>query len=264
MKRAVAGIVLLVVFALVLGVAAAWLFFKGGLRGDGEPVTVQRPLAPFTAVRIDGVAAVILVQGSTESITIDVPARQRGNVRAEVKDGVLRIRNDESRRWWSSLFGGASRTPQISIAFRQLQSIALSGAVKLRSDRLHATRLAISVSGAGTLKMTDLDTDEVRIDGSGAVKADLAGRTRRQDVSISGAADYRGGDLVSERADLEVSGAGRVLVHAEKILRVSLSGAATVEYIGNPQVTEEISGVGRIRRRDASATVTTTAIAQGA
>jgi hypothetical protein len=49
-----------------------------------------------------------------------------------------------------------------------------------------------------------------------------------------------------------VSGAGRVLVHVEKTLAIGLSGAASVEYIGNPKVTQQVSGAARIKRREAT------------
>ena len=38
----------------------------------------------------------------------------------------------------------------------------------------------------------------------------------------------------------------------EKTLKIGLSGAGAVEYIGNPKVTQQISGAGRVKRRDAS------------
>ena len=48
-----------------------------------------------------------------------------------------------------------------------------------------------------------------------------------------------------------MAGAGQVVVRAEKTLKASISGAGSVEYIGDPQVTERISGAGRVRRRAA-------------
>ena len=50
---------------------------------------------------------------------------------------------------------------------------------------------------------------------------------------------------------MAVSGAGRVVVRAEKTLDIDVSGAGVVEYIGNPKVTQDIRGVGRVRRRAA-------------
>jgi len=62
---------------------------------------------------------------------------------------------------------------------------------------------------------------------------------------------------------LEGTGGGTAVAEAEvtntpvrvdKTLDVALSGAATVEYVGDPKVTRQISGVGRVKRRDATST----------
>ena len=49
-----------------------------------------------------------------------------------------------------------------------------------------------------------------------------------------------------------MSGAGKVFVNAARTLKVSISGAGTVDYLGDPKVTQEISGMGRVKRREAA------------
>ena len=49
-----------------------------------------------------------------------------------------------------------------------------------------------------------------------------------------------------------MSGAGRVVVNAAKTLDVEISGAGTVDYLGNPEVTKKVSGAGRVKRREAT------------
>ncbi len=89
--------------------------------------------------------------------------------------------------------------------------------------------------------------------GSGALDATVSGRVDRQTVRISGAGEYRAANLASADASVRVSGAGRVVVNAQRTLEVSLSGAGNVEYLGNPRVIEHVSGVGRVKRRDTPA-----------
>ena len=43
-----------------------------------------------------------------------------------------------------------------------------------------------------------------------------------------------------------------VVVHAERTLRASISGAGLIEYVGDPEVIEHVSGMGRVKRRDSS------------
>ncbi len=162
------------------------------------------------------------------------------------------IQSSERRRWWSFIFGGGSRTPRIVVTFTNLEAIGASGTVNIRSDELKVDRLAISAFGAASIKFAGFDAKVLVIDGSGAIKADIAGRVAEQSISMSGAGDYRAAGLASERARIAVSGAGRVVVNATKSLDVEISGAGTVDYLGNPEVTKKVSGAGRVRRREAA------------
>src|SRR5437773_1796800 len=89
-----------------------------------------------------------------------------------------------------------------------------------------------------------------RAEGSGALKATLAGQVVEQRISISGAGDVRGDKLV---AVVDVSGAGSIVINAAKTLRATISGAGRVEYYGDPEVKQSVSGIGRVKRRSGSA-----------
>jgi hypothetical protein len=139
----------------------------------------------------------------------------------------------------------------VTITFRTLDRITANGAVKIRAEKMRVDRLAVSASGATNLRIGELDAKELSVDGSGAIKMEVAGRAAAQSVEISGAGDYRAEDLASDTAKVAVSGAGRVIVRVAKTLDVELSGAANVEYVGDPKVTRRLSGMSRIKRRDA-------------
>jgi hypothetical protein len=98
----------------------------------------------------------------------------------------------------------------------------------------------------------DLQATSLRVDGSGALKAEIAGRVDDEHVSISGAVNYRAERLRATNATVSVSGVANVVVHAERKLRASISGAGLIEYVGDPEVTEHVSGMGRVKRRDSS------------
>ena len=246
--------VLLILLAVALAAGLAWVFLAWSFPGArGEVATEQRALAPFTRIAIEGLVDATLVQGATESVTVEAPSRQLPRVRTEVVDGTLAIGGGASRRWWSELLGGSARPARVTITYRELDGISAAGAVKVQAGRLKTDRLRVSASGATSLKIADLDTKLLSLTGSGAMKAQLAGRATEQRVAISGAGDYRAADLVSEDARVAVSGAGNVVVRVEKTLSVGIPGAGRVEYLGDPAVTQQISGAGRVRRREAAA-----------
>lgn len=238
-----------------VGVAAALAWFtltRGGASVGHRTSLEHHALAPFHELEVGGSATVLLVQGDAEAI--DVDGAKRGNaIDASVANGRLVVSSRDRRRWWGRLFGRrASEPPTITIHFRNLDRLALSGNVKVSAPRLEASSLRIGASGGTALSIDDLRAATLRVDGSGALEADLAGRVEEEHVSISGAGSYRAERLRAVDATVSVSGVGNVVVHAERKLRASISGAGLIEYVGNPDVTEHVSGIGRVRRRDAA------------
>ena len=247
---------LVILLAIAIAVAAAWYVLDRGFRnGDigtgGEVTSEQRSLPPFTRLEIGGMADITLVQGDTESIRYEAAGKGE-KVTVGVQNGTLSIGSRSTRGFWGFLFGGGTRSVKATITFRKLEAVDVSGAVKLRADGWKADQLAFSVSGEGTLHIDGLDVKELKIAASGTVKAELAGRATEQRIAISGAGNYRAPELTSDSARVAVSGAGKVLVNVAKTLKIAIAGAGTVEYIGDPKVTQEISGVGRVRRREAA------------
>jgi hypothetical protein len=256
MKRLILPLVVLLAIAAV--VAAAWFtldraFRTGGTTArGGEMTSAQRALPPFTQLSVGGLADITLVQGTDERVEFEAPAKQMARVRMEVRDGTLYVESGKTGNFWSFLFGGSPRPIRATITFRELNAIDVSGSVKLRADGWKTEKLALSVSGEAALRINGLDTKELALAASGAVKAEISGRATDQRIAISGAGDYRAPGLASDNARVAVSGAGKVFINAAKTLKVSISGAGTVDYLGDPKVTQEISGMGRVKRREAA------------
>jgi hypothetical protein len=252
MRRIV--LVSLFIAAVLFAAGAAWFALgRPGLASTGQQAggaSETRALPPFRRIVVEGLADVTLVEGDSESLAV-VGGTRAGTVSATVRDDVLLLAAGESRRWWQWLGGGSTKTPRLTITFRTLDSLQLSGAVKLRAARVKTASLDIAAAGAATIRIDDLDTDRLKLSGSGAIKAEFAGRAREQTIALSGAGAFRGAGLAGERAKVTVSGAGKALVNATQTLAVSISGAGNVEYLGDPKITQEISGAGKIRRRNA-------------
>ena len=216
-------------------------------------VRETRAATGFSKIEIDGQADVILRQGTTEGVTVEATAQALQQIETEVHDRTLNITLANQRRWWDWFLGGArTRSPRITINFINVDRIEAAGSVRFAAEALKADDLRLEFSGACTLRVGDLQASRLRLDGAGAVKAELVGNVPAQFIDLSGASSYQAGGLVSESAVLQVSGAGKALVNASKKLKVEISGAGLVQYIGNPRIEQEISGVGKITRWEGS------------
>jgi len=205
----------------------------------------------FSRIDIEGQADVTLRQGSSEGVTIEASAQALRQIETDVHDRTLSISLTGQRHWWDWILGGGTtRSPRITIDFVRLDRIDAAGAVKLTADSLKGDDLRLDLAGACSLRIADLQANRLRLDGAGAIKADLAGKVAAQYVDLSGAGSYQAAGLASDSVVLRVSGAGKAFVNAASTLKVEVSGAGAVQYLGNPEVVKELSGVATVRRRE--------------
>ncbi len=246
---------ILILATVIVAAALAWFTLTHVTGGGGgtDMTTEVRAVNPFHRLEISGRADVTLVEGPSESVTIDATARGQPRVLARVEGSTLMIAAGDSRRWWNALIGGrATATPRITVQFKSLDTIAVSGSIKLAADKINATDLRIVASGGSTLRIDDIEAHSLQIKGSGALKATLGGHVAQQAISISGAGEVDAGRLMAENAVVHVSGAGNIVINVAKSLVATISGAGSVEYYGDPEVRQSVSGVGRVKRRQSA------------
>jgi Putative auto-transporter adhesin, head GIN domain len=246
---------LVILLSIVIAACLTGLALAQGTDRRDDVQTETTPLAPFKRIDISGAAVITLVQDTNGPLVASVPQTGAVKINVKVQKETLIIKAADSSRWWSNVFGrGPAGPTQITIHFKDLENIDVSGGVKISAREVRVPVLRIDGSGGTTIQIDDLRATTLSVDGSGAVKAELAGQVTDQNISISGAADYQAAKLVSDNAAVEVSGAGKIIVNVRKKLNASISGAGVVEYIGDPSVKESVSGVGRVKRREAAAT----------
>lgn len=239
----------LVVFAVpVLAAVVATGYAPPAAGEDSQQET--RALSGFRRIDINGQVNVTLVQGATESVTIDAPPASLARIHTEVHGETLVVDVSESRSVWQWFSGrSAGRTPNVTIRLRELDRLEAAGAVTVDAASLRSNSLVLDLAGACTLKFADLQATSLRLDGSGAIKIDIGGKVARQKVDLSGASSYQAEGLLSSDAVVDVSGAGKAVVNASNSLAVEISGAGKVEYLGDPQLKQSISGFGKVTRR---------------
>ncbi|KAE8763298.1 head GIN domain-containing protein [Georgenia thermotolerans] len=130
----------------------------------------------------------------------------------------------------------------------EVDEIRLDGAGAVDADLAATDRLYVELAGAGDITAHGVDVDDltVRVDGAGSVT--LAGRAGRQDVEIDGVGGYSGEDLTSAAADVTIGGAGDARVHVTDTLAAAVDGAGEIVHTGGARVTSSVSGLGAVRQ----------------
>ncbi|MBV9454454.1 MAG: DUF2807 domain-containing protein [Rubrobacter sp.] len=106
----------------------------------------------------------------------------------------------------------------------------------------------LKVEGAGNVEAQDISTDQLAITISGAGDVKMAGRANSQNVEILGSGDYQAGELQSKNTKIHVAGSGSALVKVSEELDAEVSGSGSVEYIGSPTVNKDVSGAGEVKK----------------
>ena len=119
-------------------------------------------------------------------------------------------------------------------AFKGDVEMELSGAVKGRF-RGKGRNFDAELSGACNLD-AGLDFKNCNLDCSGASKAELAGKSERLSVVGSGACSIDAKDLEAEYASVDLSGASKAKVNAEKELRYDIPRSCKITYYGDAKL----------------------------
>lgn len=210
------------------------------VRGSGEVVVDNRQVSDFDSISLEGVGRMVITQGNTESLSIETDDNLLGYIESEVDNGVLEL------TWDRDVLLRPTEGVTYRVSLRRLVSLHASGAGSFELDQLDTPELAVDFSGAGKLSIDRLTAGQIDLTISGAGEIQLAGSADTAEVTISGIGRYQAPDLESQRVSISISGGGDATVWATDRLDLALSGLGEIGYYGDPTVSQEISGGGRI------------------
>jgi putative autotransporter adhesin-like protein len=206
--------------------------------------TEERQVGEFQAVSLDGVGVINFVQEDATSLKIEAEPEALPLITTEVKDGTLHIQTQLLTPKVIHL----KHPPVYTITSPTLNALDLRGAGRAKIGHLKADQLVITVDGAGDIRLTNqtLGACRIRIAGAGNVQA--AGIATVQEIDITGTGNFSGDQFVGETVKVNIAGAGRAKVHATQDLAVDIGGVGSVTYIGDPRITPNVGGLGRVKR----------------
>lgn len=214
------------------------------LSGSGNIITETKNVERFNGISAGSGFDVEVHIGSPASVVIEADDNIMKLVKVRVEGDVLNIH----------MKNGLSLTNahlKAKVTVPSLNYIESSGAAtvqvldEIKDDR----KIKLHASGAASLE-AKVDAPEIETESSGAADVRVSGRTRDLRAHASGGAKISAGDLMSENADAEASGAATVHVYASVKLKADASGAGNIYYKGDAAVQPSTSGAGNVRKED--------------
>lgn len=221
--------------------------FVGGKRvdGNGNVTTQARTASNFSGVDVSGAIDVYLTNDPGYSVKVETDQNLQELVEVYTSGNLLRIHTKDGYNLHSS---GAVKVHVSAPVFNRLEA---SGACKIRTQNkiVGTEKLDIGMSGACEIEL-DLNSPEVTIDASGACIAKLRGETKNLRVQGSGSTNIRAFELMTENADLDLSGAGTAEIFASQKINAGASGATDIRYKGNATINSNTSGAASVKKVD--------------
>ena len=194
-----------------------------GVKGSGNRKSEKRDVPAFKAVDTTGAYEIEVTCQKPASVQIEADDNILPLIKTDVRDGVLYVSNQERYN------SGRAVALRISIP-------ELSG---------------VSSHGAGDITVTDANSDELKIESTGAASVKAAGKVRSVAISSTGAGDIDTSRLRATKASVTVAGAASVNVYASDQLDVSVSGVGSVNYSGDPKtVNKNVTGFGSVNKKE--------------
>lgn len=218
----------------------------GGIPGSGNIQTEARVPGAFEAISIDYPGAEIIIQqGDKETVEIEADDNLLPQLSTEVISGRLTIKNVETE--WKAMVN-PSQPVEISITVRELKEIVLSALVgDLEVNGLQSDALKLVLSGGAQITLNGIQVELLDSILSGAGDIQASGTADQIKLILSGLGNFNAADLKSNNATIELSGMGNATVQVEKKLVATIAGAGSIEYLGNPQVEQNITGAGSVK-----------------
>ena len=217
----------LVVFAvaLLIGVLSAMNCSIGnssGVQGSGNTKSEKREVSGFT--KVEGGGAIIL----------EIVAQKDFSVEVEADDNLLQYIKTEISGDTLKVFTKDRISPRNKLV------------VKISMPEF----TALDVSGASGATVSNVKTDSLKLEASGASKIKIDGEANSLESEATGASKIDAEGLKVENADVEANGASNTTVSATNELKANASGASTIYYTGEPKnISPKSSGASSVKKK---------------
>jgi hypothetical protein len=213
----------------ILQTAAAQKEKKETIEGNGNLVTKEIQVEPFTTLDASGVYELKLTQGNTEGVRIEAD---------ENLQELFTVRNEGSRlvihmKKMDNINLRTKNKMRVYVSFKNLKALDLKtvGNVSSSND-LSFDDLELTNKSVGNVDL-ELTATKLNLENSSVGNVTLSGRAEEAVMKNSGVGALKAGNFVVQTLDINNSGVGSAEVHATRGLKVKDSFLGKVKNRGS-------------------------------
>ena len=198
-------------------------------------------IGDFSQLLLEGAYKVYLIQGNETSVKVEASNSDAFDyLNVTNRNGNLHVHVDREPFDFSRV--------SVFITFKTLEKLEIEGGITLRSrGYIELNDLFVRLEGGAKIELQTKAKD-ITIETEGGIMFDLDGVAQSLDVKLSGAGHIDAGELECKDVSFKIEGVGTGRVFATETLFAQIKGVGKIRYLGNPEVTENIEGLGSVDR----------------
>lgn len=230
-----------ILLIVALSLATIYPFTGAGQEEDTASKTF-RP-GEFSALFLEGSFGVQLIQGPAPAVEMRVSDPKAFDyLKITNKDGLLHLHVDRKPFDLTRI--------TLYVTFEELEHLRIFGSIHMDTrGYLEFDDLEMILEGGAKVNV-QLKARNVAVENIGGVLCTFRGVTDSLNLRLAGAGHIQAGELKAEDVKITIEGVGTGVVHATKSLNAQISGAGKIKYFGDPRVTENIDGLGSVKRAE--------------
>ena len=222
---------------LTLASCNANLNLGDGIDGSGNVVTEKRTIeAPFTKIDASTGVEVIVEQGATTEVEVEVDDNLMEHIVTRVENGTLIVKIDGNINTMESAI--------VRVSTKTIEGLESSSGATIRSkNTLKGTNLALKSSSGSTIN-TDLEYEKVSSESTSGSEIKLSGKALTLDTKSSSGSEIDAKDLAANEITAQSTSGSNTTVNPIVLLNAKASSGSSIDYVKEPKkvVKEETSG----------------------
>lgn len=210
-----------IILALIISLVGFTTVQAQRVKGNGNVQTQERNVENFSGVKNACSADIYISKGESGSIKVVADENLLDYISTKVENGILVI--DTKGNIWNST------KMEVYLTMNNIMSLQMNGSGDVYcSDPISGTNVDVRMSGSGDLK-AELEVKNMDLAISGSGDAKFSGVRGNLEISISGSGDVEASKLQLENCSATINGSGEIdLGGSTENLALKISGSGDI------------------------------------
>ncbi|WP_229329628.1 head GIN domain-containing protein [Flavobacterium ammonificans] len=233
---------LTVLLALIsISIASAQNWDKEKVKENGVQTTINRATESYDKIATTGSFNIELVSGNEGAITIKGDENIINYIVTEVIDNELKVYFKKNKSY------NYKQEITIIIPFEEISEISFTGSGNMiTKNAIIASDFEVKMAGSGDCTL-EINAKNIVANIAGSGNLNLSGTVENLEAKTAGSGDLNCDKLISQNADVAVSGKGSLEVNCTNNLIARVAGSGNIRYKGKPKTIDtKVAGSGDI------------------